>query len=137
MLNDIRTIISLYRQFDRYKDSSDEDIFYHILPSYQLGQYKIHIQGDKVIAFTNWAFLNQDAQNRFISTAKLNSNDWNSGNNVWHIDTICVRDLKKVMSWTKKHFKNMLGINQPIKWLRTSSDNNIYRTSTRFTKENW
>ena len=135
MLNDIRTIISLYRQFDRYKDSSDEDIFYHILPSYQLGQYKIHIQGDKVIAFTNWAFLNQDAQNRFISTAKLNSNDWNSGNNVWHIDTICVRDLKKVMSWTKEHFRKILKVDQSLNWLRIDDNGVIYRKASKFKRE--
>jgi hemolysin-activating ACP:hemolysin acyltransferase len=135
MLNDIETIISLYRQFDRYKDSNDTALFFHIIPSYQLKQYKIHKQGEEVIAFTNWAFLSDEAQNRFISTSKLEPNDWKSGNNVWHIDTICVKDLRKVMSWTKEHFKKILKVDQSLNWLRVSDDNVIYRKSSKFKRE--
>jgi len=135
MFDEIKTIISLYRCFDRYKKYSDKDLLFHILPSYQLKQYKIHKQGDEVIAFTNWAFLNNDAQNRFISTGKIASKDWNSGDNVWHVDTICVKNIKKVMSWTRKYFTNLLGLNKPVHWLRIDSNNNIYRKTTRFTKE--
>ena len=135
MFDEIKTIISLYRCFDRYKKYSDKDLLFHILPSYQLKQYKIHKQGDEVIAFTNWAFLNNDAQNRFISTGKIASKDWNSGDNVWHVDTICVKNIRKVMSWTRKHFTNLLGLNKPVHWLRIDSNNNIYRKTTRFTKE--
>jgi len=135
MFDEIKTIISLYRCFDRYKKYSDKDLLFHIIPSYQLKQYKIHKQGDEVIAFTNWAFLNNDAQNRFISTGKITSKDWNSGDNVWHVDTICVKNIKKVMSWTRKYFTNLLGLNKPVHWLRIDSNNNIYRKTTRFTKE--
>ncbi len=137
MLDDIKTIMSLYRKFDRYKTYSDKDIFFNILPSYQLKQYKLHKQGDEVIGYTNWAFLNDDAQKRFISTAQLKPKDWNSGDNVWHINTICVKNMKKIMSWTKKYFTNMLGLNQPVHWLRVDNNKKIYRKATRFTKESY
>jgi hypothetical protein len=137
MLDDIKTIMSLYRKFDRYKTYSDKDIFFNILPSYQLKQYKLHKQGDEVIGYTNWAFLNDDAQKRFISTAQLKPEDWNSGDNVWHINTICVKNMKKIMSWTKKYFTNMLGLNQPVHWLRVDNNKKIYRKATRFTKESY
>ena len=88
-----------------------------------------------MIAFTNWAFLSDDAQNRFISTGKLITKDWNSGNNVWHVDTICVKNIRKVMSWTKKYFTNLLGLNNPVHWLRIDVDNKIYRKVTQYTKE--
>ena len=88
-----------------------------------------------MIAFTNWAFLSDEAQNRFISTSKLEPNDWKSGNNVWHIDTICVKDLRKVMSWTKEHFKKILKVGQSLNWLRVSDDNVIYRKSSKFKRE--
>ena len=137
MLDDIKIIMSLYRKFDRYKTYSDKDIFFNILPSYQLKQYKLHKQGDEVIGYTNWAFLNDDAQNRFISTSQLKPKDWNSGDNVWHINTICVKNMKKIMSWTKKYFTNMLGLNQPVHWLRVDNNKKIYRKATRFTKESY
>ena len=88
-----------------------------------------------MIAFTNWAFLNKDAENQFILTGKVNPNDWKSGNNVWHIDTVCVKNIKKVMSWTRKYFTNLLGLNKPVHWLRLSEDGKVYRKATRFTKE--
>jgi hemolysin-activating ACP:hemolysin acyltransferase len=135
MFDEIKTIISLYRRFDRYKKYSDKDLLFHIIPSYQLKQYKIHKQGDEVIAFTNWAFLNNDAQNRFISTTFLKPNDWKSGDNVWHIDTICVKNIKKVMSWTKEHFRKILKVNQPLNWLRIDDNGVIYRKASKFKRE--
>jgi hemolysin-activating ACP:hemolysin acyltransferase len=56
MLDDLKTILSLYRQFDRYNKYTDKELLFYILPSYELNQYKIHKQGEEVIAFTNWAF---------------------------------------------------------------------------------
>ena len=135
MFDEIKTIISLYRRFDRYKASDDKALLFHILPSYQLKQYKIHKQGDEVIAFTNWAYLSDDAQKSFISTAKIKSEDWRSGTNVWLIDVVCVKDIKKVMSWTKEHFKKILKVNQCLNWLRVSEDNIIYRRSSKFKRE--
>ena len=90
-----------------------------------------------MIAFTNWAFLNKDAEKKFIQTGDLEDNFWKSGNELWHIDTVCVKNLNKIMSWTKQYFTKTLGINKPINWLRISDDNKIYRKTTRFTKESW
>ena len=135
MFDEIKTIISLYRRFDRYKRFSDKDLLFHILPSYQLKQYKLHKQGDEVIAFTNWAFLSNDAQNRFISTTFLKTNDWKSGDNVWHIDTICVKNIRKVMSWTKEHFRKILKVDQPLNWLRIDDNGVIYRKASKFKRE--
>ena len=135
MLDDIRTIISLYKRFDRYKRFTDTSLLFHIFPSYQLKQYKLHKQGDEVIAFTNWAFLSDEAEKRFLSTTFLKPYDWNSGNNVWHMDTICVKNIRKVMSWTKEHFRKILKVNQPLNWVRISDDGKIYRKSTKFKRE--
>ena len=78
-----------------------------------------------------------DAEKEFMKTADLKDQDWNSGNRLWHMDTICVKNLNKIMSWTKQYFTKTLGINKPINWLRISDDNKIYRKTTRFTKESW
>ncbi len=136
-LKDMHDVISLYKRFDRYKDLTREDLYYHILPSFKLNQYKIHKDKNDMIAFTNWAFLNKDTEKKFIQTGDLRDNSWNSGNELWHIDTVCVKNIRKVMAWTKQHFTKVLGLNQPINWLRISDDNKIYRKTTRFTKESW
>jgi hemolysin-activating ACP:hemolysin acyltransferase len=135
MHDEIKTIISLYKRFDRYKRFTDKSLLFHILPSYQLKQYKLHKQGDEVIAFTNWAFLNDEAEKRFLSTTFLKPIDWNSGSNVWHMDTICIKNIKKVMSWTKEHFRKILKVGQPLNWVRISDDGVIYRKSTKFKRE--
>lgn len=88
-----------------------------------------------MIAFTNWAFLNDEAEKRFLSTTFLKPLDWNSGNNVWHMDTICVKNIKKVMSWTKEHFRKILKVGQPLNWVRISNDGVIYRKSQKFKRE--
>jgi hemolysin-activating ACP:hemolysin acyltransferase len=111
-LKDMHEVISLYKRFDRYKDLTREDLYYHILPSFKLNQYKIHKDKNDMIAFTNWAYLDKDAENRFISTGILEGKDWKSGDNVWHIDTVCAKNIKKVMSWTRKYFTNLLGNKQ-------------------------
>lgn len=136
-LKDMHEVISLYKKFDKYKDLTREDLYYHILPSFKLNQYKIHKDKNTMIAFTNWAYLNKDVENRFILTGLIEDNEWKSGNNLWHIDTVCVKNITKVMAWTKKHFAKTLGLNQPINWLRISNDNKVYRKTTRFTKRSW
>ena len=135
-LEDMQTIISLYKKFDKYNKYTREDIYYHILPSFKLKQYKIHKDGDTVIGFTNWAFLSKEVEKDFKNTGVLEDQDWNSGNQLWHIDTICVKNLNKIMSWTKQYFTKTLGINKPINWLRVV-DNKIIRSQTRFTKASW
>lgn len=128
-------VIKLYKKFDRYKDNTHEELFFHILPSFKLSQYKIHKNGDDVIAFTNWAFLNKKAEKRFLQTTELESEDWNSGTEAWHVDTLCIGNIKKVMRWTKQYFTNLLGLGKPVHWLRLNNENKVYRKETRVTKE--
>jgi len=134
-LRELHQVISLYKKFDRYKNHSNEDLYYHLLPSFKLNQYKIHRDKNDMIAFTNWAFLNKDAENRFISTGILEYEDWKSGNNVWHIDTVCVKNIRKVMAWTKEYFKNILKVGQSLNWIRIDDNNKIYRQSSKFKRE--
>ena len=133
----MQVVINFYKKFDRYKDNTDEEVYQHILPSFQLKQYKIHKDGENVIAFTNWAFLNKEAQNRYVKTAKLNQEDWNSGDRLWHIDTLCIGNILKVHRWTKEYFTKLLGVNKAINWLRVSSDNKIKRQTKILTKKIW
>ena len=90
-----------------------------------------------MIAFTNWAYLNKETEDRFTRTGIVKQKDWKSGDRAWHIDTICIGDIKKVMAWTKKYFKEKLGVGKTISWLRISDKGSVYRETTRTIKENW
>tara|TARA_R110001583_G_scaffold1525_1_gene11851 strand:- start:40 stop:513 length:474 start_codon:yes stop_codon:yes gene_type:complete len=136
-LYDITVAFGLYKSFPRYKDHTFEDVLEHIAPSVDLNQYKIHYKDGLPFAFTNWAFLNKDAEKRFMTTAELNSEDYNSGDIPWHIDTICLGSVKDIMKETKEYFTNLLGCNKPVKWLRVNDEGVITRTVTRYTKEHY
>jgi hemolysin-activating ACP:hemolysin acyltransferase len=136
-LYDITVAFGLYKSFPRYKDHTFEDVLEHIAPSVDLNQYKIHYKDGLPSAFTNWAFLNKDAEKRFMTTAELNPEDYNSGDIPWAIDLICCSNVKNVMKLNKKHFTNLLGFNKPVKWLRVNDNGDITRVVTRYTKEHY
>jgi len=69
---DITVAFGLYKLFPRYSNHTYEDVHTHIAPSIELDQYKIHYNKGVPYAFTNWAFLNEDAEQRFMTTAMLN-----------------------------------------------------------------
>ena len=132
-LYDITVAYGLYKLFPRYKDHTFEDVLQHIAPSVNLNQYKIHYRNELPYAFSNWAFLNEDAEKRFMTTAELNPEDYNSGNIPWQIDVVCVYDVKSVVKWAKQYFTNLLGYNKPVKWLRITDDEVITKVVTRYT----
>jgi hemolysin-activating ACP:hemolysin acyltransferase len=68
-LKDMHEVISLYKKFDKYKNLTREDLYYHILPSFKLNQYKIHKDKNDYDCFYKLGlFRHEDAENRFIST---------------------------------------------------------------------
>ena len=119
---DIKDIIRLYKSQSIYKTLSTDEIASHIIPSIALNQYKVFRYETTGVAygFTNWAFLNKDAEDNFKQTAKLNNNDWNSGKNCWHIDTIntAQNKLTSMYNWTAEYFSKLLSDDEYFNWIR-------------------
>jgi hemolysin-activating ACP:hemolysin acyltransferase len=132
----MQDIISLYRNFNKFNQFTNKDLVEYLKPSIELNQYKKHYDNNSLIGFTNWAFLSNQAQDKFKETGLINSKDWNSGNNIWHIETICKYNLKKIMKWTKSFLVKQFGIGKEINWIRIK-DNKIIRIVKRTTKEAW
>ena len=132
---DIQSVIDLYKKFDRYEDNTEEELYHHILPSFKLKQCKIHYDNGELIGFTNWAFLSSEAEGRFLETTELEPEDWNSGPIPWHIDTVCLRNINKIMFWTKDYFKKTLNVGEGLNWIRLTKDGKITRTSVKFKRE--
>ena len=134
-INDLYKIIHLYRQFPRYDKMKYQDLVNMMLPSFNLEQYQLHQVNGEVIGFTNWAYLSDEVEKRFMTTGRLKANEWKSGNNIWHIETVAKSNLREIMNWTKEYFRNVLEVDQPLKWLRISDDSTIYRRSMKFKRE--
>jgi hemolysin-activating ACP:hemolysin acyltransferase len=119
---DLKNIISLYRNYNIYNQCSENDLIQHILPSLHLNQYKVFRYNDTGVAyaFTNWAFLNDEAQNRYKLTGVLDKFDWASGKNCWHIDTvnIAANKLIEIYNWTASYFAKILTDDEYLNWLR-------------------
>tara|TARA_R100001440_G_scaffold65575_4_gene86474 strand:- start:1123 stop:1527 length:405 start_codon:yes stop_codon:yes gene_type:complete len=113
----MQDVISLFRYFKQYNHLSEDDLKNNLIPCHKLNQSKKHYNNKKLIGYTNWAFLSDKDSKHFVNTGDLTN--WNSGDNLWHIDTVCIEDLKRVMSWTKSYFTKKFGVGKTINWIRT------------------
>jgi hemolysin-activating ACP:hemolysin acyltransferase len=132
---DINKIINLYYLFPKYKNNTYQELFYHILPSLKLNQYKLFEDKDGVFGFVNWAYLNNDIEKEYIKNSKIYKNEWKSGVNLWLYDIVIIRKSKEVMSWVYNYFKKLLKTNESISWLRLDEDDKVYRVAKKYKRE--
>tara|TARA_R110000803_G_scaffold167686_1_gene230946 strand:- start:1547 stop:1951 length:405 start_codon:yes stop_codon:yes gene_type:complete len=128
-------IINFYKTFNKYKNNSNEDLYYHILPSMNCKQYKIFEDNNGIYGFVNWAFLNKEEEDHYKTKAIIKKDKWQSGSNLWLYDILISKNPKEVMGWVYNHFKDYLKVNQCINWLRLDDNNNIYRISKKYKRE--
>jgi hemolysin-activating ACP:hemolysin acyltransferase len=111
--SDIIDVIRLYREFPKYNYLSDRDIARAIIPSLSLNQYNIfrYPTTGVAYAFTNWAFLNKIAEERFLKTGVLENLDWDSGDICWHIETVNTAQdkIKEIYKYTAKRLAKDIG----------------------------
>ena len=121
---DIIDVIRLYRNFPKYNYLSDRDIDRAIIPSLALNQYNIFRYPNTGVAyaFTNWAFLSPQAEERFMRTGELQMLDWESGDRCWHIETIntALDKIKEIYKWTAERLAKDIGEDKTVYWLRTN-----------------
>ena len=122
--SDIIEIVKLYRKFSKYDSYTDREIAKSIIPSLSLNQYKIFEDeyGD-IYAFTNWAFLNKEVEEKFLKTGVLENVDWQSGDICWHIETVntTTNKLKEIYKYTASRLKKDIGETKFINWIRISN----------------
>ena len=132
----MKDIISLFRKFNNYSNYSDFELSNYLSPSIKLNQYKKHYNKNNLIGFTNWALLSKKAENKILSSQPFTHEDWNSGNNLWHIETVSLTNVKKIISWTKNNLASKYGVNRLVKWVRVN--NNKIRTFKKvYSKDSW
>ena len=131
-MSDLDRVIHLYRQMPRYDKYTYEQIVGMVLPPINLDQYQIHRLGKQDLGFTSWAYMNDIVQHRYKISGRLKDNEWNCGKNIWVMAVVAKSNAREIITWVKEYFKPKLQVNECVKWLRVSDDNNIYRSSEKF-----
>jgi len=106
---DIQSVIDLYKSFSKYGNNTEEELYYHVLPSFELKQCKYFKENNKVIAFANWAYFDDKAEREYKKTYEVST--WNNGSNAWVIDVVCRAKASKMMLWLRQNFKK-------VKWVK-------------------
>ena len=128
-------VIKLYHNFNKYKKNTYPELYYHILPSINLNQYKIFKDEKGIYGFVNWAYLSKEVEKSYIKTSKIYKNEWKSGDYLWLYDIVIIRKSKEVMSWVYNYFKKLLKTNESISWLRLDKNNKVYRVAKKYKRE--
>ena len=137
---DLEEAIKLYKDQQIWKHMTTKELADYLIPSIALDQYHLFKYDTTGVAyaFTNWAFLSDEAEKRFKSTGIVERFDWDSGNNVWHIDTINTHNgkIKEIYKWTAENFLKILPEDTKVNWIRlTKSGDGIKRINKMTIKE--
>ena len=136
-MDDLLDIKALYKEhYDQCFGESLKDIYAHIYPPITLNQYSIHRDEDGIYGFTNWAFLDEETEQKFLDERSLDLNDWNTGENTWVIDTIFTKE-HNAMKFNKTFFTHLLGPGKTVQWLRLAPNGLIRNHFKVITKEAW
>jgi len=128
-------IINLYYKFNKYKKNTYPELYYHILPSINLNQYKVFKDEQGIFGFVNWAYLSKEIEKSYIETSTIYKNEWKSGDYLWLYDIVIFRKSKEVMSWVYNYFKKLLKTNESISWLRLDKNDKVYRVAKKYKRE--
>ena len=123
----MQDVINLFNKFDRYKGKKLDN---YLEPSIKLNQYKKFYDNNELVGFVNWAYIHDLVEKRFKQTGKIRTSEWNSGNNLWLIEIVSVKNTFKMMRWVYHYFRKQLKVDHSINWLRVDSD--IYRVGQKF-----
>ena len=129
----MQDVVDLFRNFKKYDAMNDNELRLYLMPSMNLKQCKKFYEGNKLVGFVNWAYIHNLTEQRFKKTGKIKSNEWKSGNNIWLIEIVSIKNTFNMMRDIYNYFKQVLHIDQSINWLRTSK--NIYRVGKKFKRE--
>mgnify|MGYP003151068327 FL=1 len=133
-MENLLDILGLYKDhYPLWRNKSLREIYLHIYPSLLFGQCRLHRDDDGIAyGFRNWAFLNEEAEKKFLETGLIDTDKWKSGDKLWIVDSIFTKRHKEHMIFYKTFFTHLLGVGKPVQWLRISPDNKI-RTHIKLT----
>ena len=134
---DIKDAIRLYKEQEIWKHMTTKELAEYLIPCIALNQYHVFRYETTGVAYaiTNWAFLSDEAQERFKKTGRLERFDWDSGKNVWHIDTINNHNgrINDIYKWTAFNFLKILPEDTEVNWIRLSKSGDAIKRINKMT----
>jgi|TARA_R110000803_G_scaffold108719_2_gene177050 hemolysin-activating ACP:hemolysin acyltransferase len=137
-MDDVLDIMELFKSsYPSWKDESVKSIYYHIYPSIALQQYTVNKDADgEIYGYTNWAFLNESTENKFLEHLSLDFGDWKTGDKLWIIDSIYKKEHNS-MKFNKTFFTHLLGVGKTVNWLRLAPNGYLQKVFKVTTKKAW
>ena len=131
---DLQEVIRLYQDQYIWQHMTQRELADYLVPCIALNQYHIfrYETTGVAYAFTNWAFMSDESEKRFKETGVIEKFDWDSGKNVWHIDTINNHNgkINQIYKWTAENFLKILPEETEVNWIRlTKSGDKIKRVN--------
>ena len=131
---DLQEVIRLYQDQYIWQHMTQRELADYLVPCIALNQYHIFRYDTTGVAyaFTNWAFMSDESEKRFKETGVIEKFDWDSGKNVWHIDTINNHNgkINQIYKWTAENFLKILPEETEVNWIRlTKSGDKIKRVN--------
>jgi len=134
---DIQEAIRLYKEQEIWKHMTNKELAEYLITCIALNQYHIFRYETTGVAYaiTNWAFLSDEVQEKFKRTGKLDRFDWDSGKNVWHIDTINNHNvmINDIYKWTAFNFLKILPEDTEVNWIRLSKSGDAIKRINKMT----
>ena len=134
---DIKDAIRLYKEQEIWKHMTTKELAEYLIPCIALNQYHVFRYETTGVAYaiTNWAFLSDEVQEKFKRTGKLDRFDWDSGKNVWHIDTINNHNgrINDIYKWTAFDFLKILPEDTEVNWIRLSKSGDAIKRINKMT----
>jgi len=127
-------IINFYKSFNRYKNNTYEELYYHIEQSINFNQYKI-FKDKEIYGFVNWAMVNKKTEDYFLKTGEVL--DWHCGDLMIHIDFLANKNIKKIYKWSKNNLAKIIGLGNSTKWIRLNETNKIRNIVKKDIKDSW
>ena len=127
-------IINFYKSFNRYKNNTYEELYYHIEQSINFNQYKI-LKDKEIYGFVNWAMVNKKTEDYFLKTGEVL--DWHCGDLMIHIDFLANKNIRKIYKWSKNNLAKIIGLGNSTNWIRLNETNKIRNIVKKNIKDSW
>ena len=137
-MDDVLDIMELFKSsYPSWRNESIKSIYYHIYPSIALKQYTVNKdENGEIYGYTNWAFLDESTEKKYLKELSLDFGDWKTGDKLWIIDSIYT-DEHNNMKFNKTFFTHLFGVGQTVNLLRLAPNGLLQKTFKVITKENW
>ena len=127
-------IINFYKSFNRYKNNTYEELYYHIEQSINFNQYKI-FKDKEIYGFVNWAMVNKKTEDYFLKTGEVL--DWHCGDLMIHVDFLANKNIRKIYKWSKNNLAKIIGLGNSTNWIRLNETNKIRNIVKKNIKDSW